>query len=488
MALPLTAAAAEGSPQPCRIAGLKHEVLCGHVERPLDPGRPEGRRIAVHFVVVPATARGKRPDPIFFFAGGPGQSAIALAPSLVPTVQRLTYRRDLVFVDQRGVGRSAPLACDEDDAEEARRPLAERIDVQRGIDRLASCMQRLQTLPHGDLRQYTTTIAMADLEAVRAALGAEQINLVGGSYGTRAVLEYLRQNPQRVRRAVIDGVAPPDMSLPATLGIDTAAALRSLFDACRRDADCARRHPRLEPQTRALFERTTTTARVNDPLDGRSVELRLTTEQVATMVRGPLYSPTLASALPFALDEAAAGHWQPLVGLALAAAGGSARAGRIAEGMHFAVVCAEDMAGDEADAKLGLDPLAASLQTAYARPYRELCPRWPRGTVPGAFYRIAPSTAPVLALSGGIDPATPPRHAQRVVEALGPKARHLIAPQLGHGVMSGACGRELLHGFIDTETDEAALRVNGDCLARLPRPPSFEPPGMAAVASRESGR
>ena len=145
----LPALGADTPPVPCRIDGLKNEVLCGRVERALDPAQPQARQIDVHYVVVPATARHKAPDPVFFLAGGPGQSAISLAASVVPLLSRLGNRRDLVFVDQRGTGRSAPLACDDDE----RRPLAERIDAQRMIERLRACRERLSAQPHGDLRQ-----------------------------------------------------------------------------------------------------------------------------------------------------------------------------------------------------------------------------------------------------------------------------------------------------------------------------------------------
>jgi pimeloyl-ACP methyl ester carboxylesterase len=144
------------------------------------------------------------------------------------------------------------------------------------------------------------------------------------------------------------------------------------------------------------------------------------------------------------------------------------------------------------DAPQVADASAVVLQAAYSRPYRELCPRWPRGELLPGFGRIEPSPAPVLAFSGGIDPATPPRHAERAVAALGPKARHVVAPHLGHGVMTGACGRELLQGFIDAETDVAALAIDAGCLARLPRPPAFEPPagsaGRADIATKGSAR
>ena len=150
---------------------------------------------------------------------------------------RLNNRRDLVFVDQRGTGRSAPLRCESDDHSVCGRwPSSSTRSVQ--MAQLASCRERLMRLPHGDLRRYTTSIAMADVESVRSALGAPTINLVGASYGTRAALEYMRQFPRAVRRVVLDGVAPADMVLPASFSADNQAALDGLFDWCAADADC----------------------------------------------------------------------------------------------------------------------------------------------------------------------------------------------------------------------------------------------------------
>ena len=96
---------------PCRLQGVEHEALCGSVSRALDPAQPEGLRIEVHFAVLPALARNKKPDPVFFLAGGPGQSAIGLAGPLSRMLARFGQRRDIVLVDQRGTGRSAPLDC-----------------------------------------------------------------------------------------------------------------------------------------------------------------------------------------------------------------------------------------------------------------------------------------------------------------------------------------------------------------------------------------
>ena len=281
--------------QPCRVDGLAHEVLCGSVARALDPARPDGPQIEVHYVVVPALARRKLPDPVFLLAGGPGQSAISLAPQVMGVFARLNNRRDIVFVDQRGTGRSAPLDCDE--PREA--ALAESADPQAQLRRLAACRERLLKLPYvrsaTDLGFFTTTLAMQDLDAVRQAIGAERINLVGASYGTRAGLEYQRQFPGAVRRSVLDGVAPPDMVLPASAAIDAQAALDALFAACSAEAACAREWPLLRQAWDGLLASLPRAVSVPDPLTGRVESFTMTRELLLGAVRAPLYVPTLAA-------------------------------------------------------------------------------------------------------------------------------------------------------------------------------------------------
>lgn len=460
-------APAAEAPQPCRLRGVEHEALCGTVRRALDPARPEGVQIDVHYAVLPALARNKKPDPVFFFAGGPGQSAITLAPTVAAMLGRFGNRRDIVLIDQRGVGRSAPLACE---ADEPWRPLAEQFDLDRLRQRQAQCFERLKALPHGDLRFYTTPIAMADAEAVRVALGARQINLVGGSYGTRAALEYMRQFPQQVRRAVLDGVAPPDMVLPVSLSADNQAALDALFEACAAEARCAAREPQLPARWRDLLVSLPKAVTLAHPLTGRSESFELSRDALLGMVRGPLYVPALAAALPGAIGEATRGRFEPLAGLALSF--GGRRHEAIAEGMHFAVVCAEDFPRLDAAA----DRPGGDFGAAFARLYEQACPRLPRVDVPAAFYTVPPAPAPTLLLSGGIDPVTPPRHAERVARALGAKARHVVVAQAGHGVMALGCLRDVLYRFIDADSEQAALQVDAGCASRLPRPPMFVPP------------
>ena len=156
-ALPHAAWAATTAATPCRLRGVEHEALCGSVQRALDPAQPNATQLTVHYAVLPALARNKRPDPVFFFAGGPGQSAIEIAPAVSAMLSRFANRRDIVLIDQRGTGRSAPLLCDADDPA---LPLADLFSVERQRERLAACLIKLKALPYGDLRFFTTTLAM----------------------------------------------------------------------------------------------------------------------------------------------------------------------------------------------------------------------------------------------------------------------------------------------------------------------------------------
>lgn len=458
---------------PCSLPGVEHPAQCGTLQRPLDPVASPGRRFDLHVAVLPALARHKHADPVVFLAGGPGQSAIELAGHAQRLLARLGQRRDLLLVDLRGTGRSAPLRCD--DPDDAGRPLADTLDGDAMLDRLRRCRAALQALPHGDLRFYTTTLAMQDLEAVRQALRVPRLNLVGLSYGTRAALEYLRLYPDRVRRVVLDGVAPADMALPLSSALDARTSFDALMAWCTGDAACARRHPALETRWRQMLSTLPRAVVLVHPLTGRDERLMLDADGAESLLRGALYTPVLASALPEAMEQAIEGRWQALAGLA-AALGGAGRRGTVAQGLHFSVVCAEDAPRlDGAPAPPSVGP-GASL----TRLYRQVCADWPRGTVPAGYGVIGPAPVPVLLLSGGLDPVTPPRHGERVAAALGAKARHWVVPQGGHGVSALRCLQDAVQRFIDVDDEASALALDGGCAQAVPRPPIFVPPGAGA--------
>jgi pimeloyl-ACP methyl ester carboxylesterase len=456
--------------KPCRVAGFRSEVQCGVVQRPLNPNDASAGMIDVHYVVVTAVARNKKPDAVFFFAGGPGQSAIKTATQTMQWFRRLNNWRDIVFIDQRGTGKSAPLICKADDKS---MQLSQALGVANAAQRVLDCMPALAATPQGKaLDQFSTTIAMQDADAVRAALGAQKINLVGVSYGTRAAMEYARQFPQRTRRVVLDGVAPPDMVLPATFGIDAEKALDGWLAGCEGDAQCKAAYPNFRSDLQKLLDAPPTPARVVNPMNGREEAVTINREMIVALLRSPLYVPTLSASVPFVVTEAAAGRFTPLVGLSTALGGGLED---MAWGMHFSVVCSEDVPR----LATTTESKSALFGDTFSGMYAKVCERWPRAKVPAEFYSVPTAQFPVLALSGGADPATPPRHGERVAKAMGANAKHIVVPQAGHGVLSIGCMRDEMLKFINAEADAEALKVDGACAASIPRPTAWVLPGGA---------
>ena len=453
---------------PCRVEGIATELQCGVLQRPLDPGRPDGVKIDLHYLVVPAMARNKLQDPVLLLAGGPGQSAIQLAPVVLPLLARLNNRRDLVFIDQRGTGQSAPLQC----PDRSRGKLDESIDDTAQAGWMLRCQQALTQLPYGDMRYFTTTIAMQDMDAVRAQLGAVQWNLVGASYGTRAALEYLRLFPKQVRRTLIAGVAPPDMVLPRSMSTDMQNALDAVLQGCEQDAGCAQRFPHLRKTWDDLLRSLPRKVTVTHPITGVPEQFTLTREQVLRTVRMPLYAPPSASGLPAAIDAAGQGRFEGLMGLSGSTS--LSKNTRLAVGMHFSVICAED--APLLEQSEGTAPRGRDFGSSDADLYKQVCKTWPRGEVPAEFYKIPPAPTPVLLLSGSADPVTPPRHGERMAKALGAQARHIVVPESGHSVLNTPCMRDVLFRFIDSKQDADALAVDADCAMKMPRPGFFSLP------------
>jgi pimeloyl-ACP methyl ester carboxylesterase len=461
-------AAASAQTAPCRLKGIDREVQCGHVVVAEDPDRPDGRRIEVHYAVVPALARARVLEPVFVFAGGPGQAARRVAGQVQPLFARLNARRDIVYIDQRGTGASNALDCERERPPPAR-SLAESLDATRVAARTRECLRRLAQV--NDLRQYATWIAVRDVDAVRAALGHDRINLWGASYGTRAALEYLRQFPARVRSVVLDGVAPADMALPASFALDAQASLEALLAGCAGDVACDARYPALTTVIERLLASVDgegLRADVTHPLTGLAERVQLDRATLASLLRLPLYAPPLAALLPHALAEAGSGNLTPLLSIAASMSGNVAE--NFAEGMHFAVVCAEDLPRVDAAARAAV--AATRFGTAFIDTYDQACADVPTRSVPAGFYGASDADVPVLILSGGADPATPPRHGEAVARRL-KRATHVVAPNLAHGASLQGCAPDLVAGFI---RQAGAQGLDLDCLKKLPAPTYFAPP------------
>ncbi len=453
--------------KPCRVAHLENEVKCATYEVVENRTTGQGRKIGLNIVVLPASARIKEADAIFLFAGGPGQAATDFGRQALAIFGDLNKKRDIVLIDQRGTGKSNGLFCKLPRDKDAGMAIAAMRDAL-GRKALAECLEKLSK--KADLTQYTTTIAMADIDEVRAALGYEQIDLWGGSYGTRAALEYLRRYPTHVRTMVIDGVAPPSMALPLGFGRDAGASYEKMLQACEKEKSgekgCNQRYPGLRAEVAAMLDELDKKPRkvsVTDSFSGETREIEITRDVVLISIFSSLYVPELAAMTPGSLWQARHGNFNPL--LAQAAAFGDGADDKMAFGMRLSVVCAEDLPRiSEADAaaEAKLQPFGK----VFIDEFRKGCEPWPRAKVPEDFWKPVQSNAPTLLFSGALDPVTPPPQAEEVKKSLS-NAVHLVAGNIGHGVSSHGCGPRLIKQFIEKAS---VADLDGACLQRLPRP------------------
>jgi len=444
--------------EPCRIAGSDRVAQCGALERPVDPSAASGPMIAVRVAVFPAR-QGARRRPVYFFAGGPGQAATEAFGPLLGVFDDLGRDRDLVLVDQRGTGSSAPLDCTlpDDDI-----PLADKLrgDVELGI--LDECLASYEHDP----RLFVTSIAVQDLDAVREALGHEQIDLVGGSYGTRAAMVYARAFGANVGRVVLDGVAPVDMALPSSFGVDGQAALDRMFADCAADPGCAAAFPdaevKLDHWLTGLKDTPMRTV-IEDPRTGERERVELGAQEIALLLRGVLYVPTLAAVLPLTLSLAEAGDIGPLVAQGLVL--GDSIDETFSYGMFLSVVCAEDVPFIDEAAAAAND--ATFLGRGYVELVRRSCAKWPAATLERGYRDPIALEHPTLVLSGELDPVTPPRWGEHVIGNLR-AGRHIVVPGSGHGTMTVPCVTNMIQTFLDGSD---TLEIG--CLGDSTRPAFF---------------
>jgi pimeloyl-ACP methyl ester carboxylesterase len=465
-ALADTAAPASPSLQleKCRLKGVSTQARCGTLEVFEDREGRTGRRIKLRVVVFEALAASKEPDPLFFLAGGPGQAATEVAPLALLFFREVRQNRDLVFVDQRGTGSSNPLDCELESDDDASKAFS---DEPFDPAELKACLEGYDA----DATKYVTPLAMDDLDDVRAALGYEHINLYGGSYGTRAALVYARRHGDHTRSVILDGSAPFAIRLPFETGPDAQRAFDKLLADCEADATCKAAFGDLGGKWTRLLEELAAEPRkvaVRHPRTAENVDVTVTADGLAGAVRGALYDPTLASVLPLAIERAVtADDFAPLA----AATGLMSGAVDLSMGMFLSVVCAEDLP------RVSEEELAsARAGSRFARAgvvgIAEACAIWPRAELPASYFEPVRSDVPTLLLSGDLDPVTPPRWGDVVAKNLS-RARHVIAPGTGHGVMSRGCAPKILARFIESADPEA---VQTDCLDKLRRPPFFVTP------------
>jgi len=451
-----------GSLSACELSAaggrLTASALCGELEVPENPDEPHGRQLALAFAVKPAREK-PRPDPIIFLAGGPGQSARELLPVMQASLHRLNRDRDLIFVDQRGTGGSNPLDCSFDQSDQPwLEPDSGDID-----SRLRDCMSAWDAQPEF----YTTPRAADDIDAFRHHYGIDSLNLIGGSYGTRVALVYLRNHPDRVRSVVLDGVVPTRLALGSEHAAKLDQALDKLFAACADDDLCGRAFPDLGNAFDSLKQYWRENSRrliVTHPRTGEGVELDFNAGMLAAALRFLAYAPETQAIIPYLIHEASqTGNPERLAAQAMIVSDQMSEA--ISIGLNFAVSCSEDWPAWPQD----IDQSGTLLGNSMTELTGQVCAWWPAGEVADDFHQPFKSDRPALLLSGELDPVTPPEYGDEVASQL-ENSVHLTAPGLGHIVMTNPCMSRLVTQFIQDNDPDS---LDTECMQELGSTPFF---------------
>ena len=446
--------------KPCRVAGVDEELLCGKLTVFENRKTRSGRTIDLNVVVLPAFDQKDKAEPLFDLAGGPGDASTGGAAFYAGPGKEHRRRHDVVLVDQRGTGQSNRLSIPQEKTPQ--HYLREMYPVDYVREMRHALEQR------ADLTQYTTSIAMDDLDDVRAWLGYDKINLFGLSYGTRAALVYMRQHPEHVRSAILMGVAPTDLKMPLHHSESAGRAMDLLLGECEQDAACHAAFPQIRDDWKnVLTQLEKQPARVEYSPSSKAAPTTVEIQRgvFGEKIRTWMYDRDKAARIPLIVHHAAEGDFAPFLQHAIA----PSIPDFIADGMYLSVTCAEDVPfinQEEATALTVNNPFGNYRVFQQTR----ACGMWPRGEIPSDFLEPVRSSAPVLIFSGNLDPVTPPKYAEEIARFL-PNSRHVIIPEAGHGpfgLSDFGCVDRIAIDFMD-QGDAKNLDVS--CVERMARPP-----------------
>jgi pimeloyl-ACP methyl ester carboxylesterase len=431
----------------CPFAADAEEVTCGTLLVPLRHDDPGGPTIALAVARLHATGPAPAPDPIVYLEGGPGGFAVADHAWWAEEMDALLADRDVILLDQRGVGYSEPsLVCTElheepwDDDPGTAELLATR-----------ACHDRL-VADGVDLSAFSTPAIAADVAALRTAMGFDEVNLLGVSYGTRVALAVLRDHPVGIRSVVLDSVYPLEVRALEEQVVFAAAAIDHVLDRCAAETACATAHPDVAATLDAVIaELDAAPVDVGDEVvDGGAL---------ANRIFDALYAPEALTRVPAAVGAAADGD----VAQALDLLDGDADPGRRrvwadedSDGLFHSVTCREELAVSDpevAAARAGTvrpalrDALVGDVERTYA-----ICGFWDAGRAAPAESEPVRSDVPALILAGAYDPITPAVWAEGTAEVLD-RATYVGFADLGHAVFAGGdCPLGIVAAFLAAPT------------------------------------
>ena len=444
----------------CVVGGLP--ARCGTLLVPENRLTGAGRTIPVRFVVIPATGHPRAPDPVVYFAGGPGGSAVLDISSELPDLLNLNVHRDLVFIEQRGTGASSPLTCPSFPSGTA----ALRAHVK-------SCLAHLP----GELRFYTTAMYADDVSQILDDLHYAKVNLMGISYGTAVEQVFLLRHPGRVRTITMQSGSPLDVHVIERAPGNAQRALDYVIARCESQPACHRAFPHLAADWARLWASVGKSPWVLPAAQSPThTTQRFDQDTLANALYQAMFGwnenliPAAVHTLATAKNKAAA-----IVAVSKAgqAAGGSAGGGGGPNlMMPYVITCDEAWASDRPAALAGQRAsFAYHTFLQDAQWWQVVCPLIPKSAAAVGNLQLRMSRVPVLAFNGAGDPIEQPRN-WAGVQKFYPNSRDITLPGQGHDVDSAswqACAGVLTQKFIE----QASLaHLNTGCLATIA--PSFD--------------
>jgi len=420
-------------------------------------------------VIVASEDPNPAPDPVLIVAHGAGGETVG-AYLDGPTLAALRQHRDVILVDGRGTGGSTPsLDCFESVPAALKSLTTDRATAAASqLSALTVCRDRL-VASGVDLGGYNSIEIAADMADLRIALGYENWNLFGASYGTLEELEVMRSHPEGIRSVVLDSVKPPDVDSLSDWGPNGDAALETLFGGCAADPACARAHPGLG----ATFDRLVgdldtapMTLEFRDPWADTTRTGTANGDVLITGVYNALYDTAGIGALPGRIDAIAKGDTDLLESSLAVNANAFG-----AEAALYSVYCRDDFVWTDPDRiRAAARPIhrarLGELFTFWALWDLEPCRIFGAARGDPAAHGPVTSEIPTLILSGEYDPITPPAWGKRALATLD-RGSMVVFPGVGHGVLgSNTCAEDIVNRFLNDPT----VAVDESCAAALDLP------------------
>ncbi|MGD8473269.1 MAG: alpha/beta hydrolase [Anaerolineae bacterium] len=454
-----------------------NSVDCGYLSVPEDRADPDTRTIRLAVAIFHPPGGATHSDPIIYLTGGPGGSALEYLFLTFDIVFApvLAQGRDLIFLDQRGVGFSQPaldcpgvseLGLELLDMEVDGKLVTEDEANELYLEAVQACEQDLSAI--ADLSDYNTPTNAADVEDLRKALGYDQANLWGTSYGTRLALDVMRDYPDGLRSVVLDAVYPPDVDLYMALPANTVRAFDALFESCAADAACNAAFPDLETvffETVDRLDQTPAEFEITNALTRESYDVLMYGSDLVAILFSFLYHTDVIPSLPQIIYDAADGDFD-LISLIQ----GSLMAQRdvVSLGMQISVQCNEEypfsLFEEYEELLAGYPRLIRFLNNALVgKPFFYTCAEWDSGEADPIENEPVTSDIPTLLMTGQFDPITPPAWAYRAADTLS-NSTVLEFPGVGHGASTVAgCPRDTMIAFFDDPT----TLLDASCMAEM---------------------